>query len=186
MREALSANACAETTDWRDGVSVELATLCPSFFVFPRHVHVESRKKRMGDQSRGFRDSFLSSHQISRDVFLATASAWHSYTPRAPTRWRWFPRNGEEDWGRAWGSPTTGTDTGTWAAPRLRDPPSPRPTQRRVVRVNACPLSVLTSAPARRFHLQRGCAHRRVGRGRRRLGSRRERPPVALERGGLG
>jgi hypothetical protein len=132
------------------------------------------------------RNSFLSSHQISRDVFLATASAWHSYTPRAPTRWRWFPRNGEEDWGRALGSPTTGTDTGTWAAPRLRDPPSPRPTQRRVVRVNACPLSVLTSAPARRFHLQRGCAHRRVGRGRRRLGSRRERPPVALERGGLG
>ena len=62
MREALSANACAETTDWRDGVSVESATLCPSFFVYPRHVHVESRKKRMGDQSRGFRRaSFLCS-----------------------------------------------------------------------------------------------------------------------------
>ena len=37
MREALSANACAETTDWKDGVSVEAAT----FSVYPRHVHVE-------------------------------------------------------------------------------------------------------------------------------------------------
>ena len=55
---------------------------CRSFFVYPRHVHAESRKKRMGDQSRGFRRaSFLSSPSRNIDVFLATASASYSRTP---------------------------------------------------------------------------------------------------------
>ena len=74
MREALSTNACAETTDWKDGVSVEAAS-CPFSSARGTTFRANASKKKdkycMGDQSREFRRAHLrETNPNTRDVWL--------------------------------------------------------------------------------------------------------------------